>query len=106
MTLYMNFLFIFNAQNNVPIKNIGNEIGNDGTKALAESLKENTSLTNLYLGSGKTLLQSLIQSSPSMNNIEDEGIKFIANSVKANTALTNLNLGYKSIHPASFFPCC
>lgn len=41
-----------------------------------------------------------------MNNIEDEGIKFIANSVKANTALTNLNLGYKSIHPASFFPRC
>ena len=30
---------------------IGNEIGNEGAKALSEALKENTTLTKLHVGS-------------------------------------------------------
>jgi Ran GTPase-activating protein (RanGAP) involved in mRNA processing and transport len=54
-----------------------NSIGDDGAKAIAEALKDNTVLTTLYLG---------------YNSIGDDGAKAIAEALKVNTVLTSLDL--------------
>src|SRR5438270_45813 len=86
----------------------GNNIGRAGARALAESLKQNTTLTNLNLSCmselGNHSLQLrdgiklticaclLIPCSFSVNNIGGKGASALAESLKQNTTLTNLNL--------------
>ena len=60
----------------------GNEISDDGVKAIAEALKENTSVTNLDLRYTK---------------IGDDGAKAIAEALKKNTSVTNLDLSSNKI---------
>ena len=50
---------------------------NDGAKALADALKTNTSLTDLYLG---------------QNEIESEGATALADALKTNRSLKDLYL--------------
>jgi len=54
-----------------------NSIGDEGAKAIAEALKVNAVVTTLYL---------------TVNNIEDEGAKAIAEALKVNAVMTTLNL--------------
>ena len=56
----------------------GNNIGDEGAKAIGEALKENTSLTEIFL----------------WNNIGDEGGKAIGEALKVNTSLTMIDLNY------------
>ena len=51
----------------------GNNIGDEGGKAIGEALKVNTSLTEINLGD---------------NKIGDEGAKAIGEALKVNTSLT------------------
>jgi len=62
----------------------GNEIGDEGAKAIAEALKVNAVLTELRLGA---------------NNIGDDGAKVIAEALKVNAVLTKLSLWENSIGP-------
>ena len=55
----------------------GNNIGDEGAKAIGEALKVNTSLTEIYLDG---------------NNIGVEGGKAIGEALKVNTSLTEINL--------------
>ena len=55
----------------------GNNIGDEGGKAIGEALKVNTSLTKIYLDG---------------NNIGDEGAKAIGEALKVNTSLTEIYL--------------
>ena len=58
----------------------GNEIGDEGGKAIGEALKVNTSLTEIDLG---------------RNNIGDEGGKAIGEALKVNTSLTFIAFCFK-----------
>ena len=66
---------------------IGNGIGDEGAKAIGESLKINTSLTELYLSGDEKKWKKWIE-----NEIGDEGAKVISESLKINTSLTSLSL--------------
>ena len=55
----------------------GNNIGDEGAKAIGEALKVNTSLTKIDLGG---------------NNIGVEGGKAIGEALKVNTSLTKIYL--------------
>jgi Ran GTPase-activating protein (RanGAP) involved in mRNA processing and transport len=59
-----------------------NNIGEEGAKYIFEALKENKTLTLLHLG---------------CNSIGEEGAKYITESLKINTTLTNLDLGLNGI---------
>jgi hypothetical protein len=59
-----------------------NDIGDEGTKACAETLKYNKSITVLNLDS---------------NNISDEGLKALAIALRYNTTITNLILSRNKI---------
>ena len=63
-------------------KRIGNQIEYEGAKAISESLKINTSLNTLILGS--VLCDG--------NQIGDEGVKAISETLQINTSLSTLNL--------------
>src|SRR5947199_388058 len=86
----------------------GNNIGDEGVSVLAESLKQNTTLTNLnlefILELWELFFAAVSQNQAhylcifahslfiSVNNIGDEGTSALAESLKQNTTLTNLNL--------------
>ena len=59
-----------------------NSFGDEGARALAEALKVNNVLTDLNL---------------SRNSVCDEGARALAEALKVNSALTNLNLSHNSV---------
>ena len=74
---------------------IGNQIGDEGAQAISESLKINTSLTTLNLGSDKKIRNEKDRRNEKKwigNEIGYEGAKAISESLKINTTLTELNL--------------
>ena len=81
------YKLIYNIKSNLinSLNLPGNKIGDDGAKAIAEALKENTSVTNLDLSS---------------NAISDEGAKAIAEALKENTTITSLDLDENQIGAA------
>ena len=79
---------------------IDNDIGDEGAKAISESLKINTSLTELNLWSDEKIRNEKESKNEKNENEEwignhvgDEGAKTISESLKINTSLTELNLG-------------
>ncbi len=90
-----------------------NKIGARGAHALAESLKQNTTLTELNL---TCMLKTIIHACTTryssrpmraysylVNNICDEGARALAESLKQNTTLTELNLrGMLELHELLF----
>ena len=79
----------------------GNNIGDEGAKALAEALKVNQGLQDLNLTCRKNDTYYFISASlfpsfhwPSFigNNIGSEGAKALAEALKVNQSLQNLNL--------------
>src|SRR5438874_1794242 len=98
---YLIFAYSFSA----------NQIGDEGTRALAESLKENTSLTTLNLHCKLDRVDCYLQLRRGMqlmaytylnvaysfpaNQIGVEGARALAESLKENTSLTTLNLACK-----------
>ena len=96
-----------------------NSIGETGVKSLSESLKSNTTLTELNLSSEdkrkKTHKRhpSTIHSFSFLilstgNNIGDTGVSSLSESLKSNTTLNTLNLGSEDkrkkihrIHPST-----
>ena len=86
---------------------IENKIGAEGGRALVESLKQNTTLTQLNLESmskisvwlfklGGSIQLTRIFVHVSENDIGDEGARALAESLKQNATLTQLNLGSMS----------
>ena len=74
-----------------------NQIGDEGAKAIGESLKVNTSLTELYLHftRNKQMRSSYFFDNFIIHNkIEDEGGKAIGEALKTNKSLTSLDLDY------------
>ena len=76
----------------------GNEVGNEGTRALSEALKLNTTLDTLNLA-GAQLQQRKAQTKRGRitnhgteNQIDWEGAKELSKALKANTALVILEL--------------
>ena len=59
-----------------------NSIGDEGATALAEALKVNTTINDMYLGK---------------NSIGDEGATALAEALKVNTTITTLDLRNNSI---------
>src|SRR4051794_30882417 len=79
----------------------GNGIGSEGAQALAESLKQNTTLTQLHLEGMSELSEFMFScmsrdqpniSSYSGNGIGSERAQALAESLKQNTTLTQLHL--------------
>uniref|UniRef100_A0AAV1VEL9 Uncharacterized protein n=1 Tax=Peronospora matthiolae TaxID=2874970 RepID=A0AAV1VEL9_9STRA len=90
-----------------------NRITNTGATQLAEALKTNTSLENLYLSGNdigpagaRALAQALLQNTHlrslhlSGNNIGEEGACFLADGIAGNTVLRALYLGTNGIGAA------
>ena len=79
-------------------KRIDNEIGNEGAKRISESLKINTSLTELYLNGDEKIRKEEERTKWKEmkkwidNGIGTEGAKTISESLKINTSLTTLYL--------------
>lgn len=84
----------------------GNEVGTEGARAIAESPRTNTTVTELNLGvitigSFVLLLHThrhtriYHQSFAKVNDIEYEGIKSITETLKGMSSMTKLNLGVK-----------
>ena len=74
---------------------IDNGIGTEGVKTISESLKINTSLTDLNLGSDEKIWnekEKMKWNERIGNYIGYEGAKRISESLKINTSLTTLNL--------------
>ena len=77
---------------------IDNLIGDEGTKAISESLKINTSLTKLDLGGDEKIrhenerIEMKRNDKWIANSIGYEGAKRISESLKINTSLTELDL--------------
>ena len=73
---------------------LGNYIGDEGAKAIAETLKTNTSLTELTLNSDEDSDSNDMRTYFNVldNNIEDEGAKAVAEALKMNTSLTEFTL--------------
>ena len=77
---------------------IDNDIGNEGAKALRESLKINTSLTSVNLGGDEKIrnenerIEWKRNDKWIVNQIGDEGAKSVSESLKINTSLTELYL--------------
>ena len=72
-----------------------NEIGDEGTKAVSEILKKNTTLISLDLAcegkrKGNEKWEMLLFLAGT--KIEDEGAKSLSEMIKVNTTLTSLNL--------------
>lgn len=91
--------------------NTGNEIGNEGAHALAQSLKQNATLMVLDLGGMLGLHENLIIAmrrdiahdmricSCTANKIGAMGAYVLAESLRQNTTLTELNLpGVLELH--------
>ncbi|HJD55253.1 MAG TPA: hypothetical protein LFW21_01065 [Rickettsia endosymbiont of Pyrocoelia pectoralis] len=87
------------------LKFYANQIGDEGTKLIADSLKANSTLTTLDLGinqigaKGVKLIADSLKVNSTLtkldlviNKIKDEGAKLIANSLEVNSTLTNLCL--------------
>ena len=78
---------------------IVNQIGFEGAKTISESLKINTSLTELYLGGDEKIRNEKERTKWNEmkewidNQIGDEGAETISESLKINTSLTALDLG-------------
>ena len=68
----------------------GNNIGDEGAKAIAESLKINNSINSINLGNLYKLIYYIYIGS---NNIGNEGAKAIAESLKINNSIYSINLG-------------
>src|SRR5579859_5118575 len=92
----------------------GNKIGSEGALALAESLKQNTTLTNLNLESTSELsglmfcMRVVILISGMfclVNEIGYEGALALAESLKQNTTLANLILSCTSESNGHMFAC-
>ena len=83
-------------------KRIDNQIGDEGAKSISESLKINTSLTQLELGGDEDLYEMKGRKKERRkeqrnkkeidNDIGDEGAKSISKSLKINSSLTELDL--------------
>ena len=71
-------------------------MGIEGAKTISESLKINTSLTTLDLGSDERIRKEKVEMKWNDkwkgNEIGDEGTQAISESLKINTSLTSLNL--------------
>eukprot|EP00984_Skeletonema_dohrnii_P008654 scaffold3211_cov91-Skeletonema_dohrnii-CCMP3373.AAC.7 len=89
---------------------LDNKIGKEGAIALAEALKENTTLTTLTLGwngidkEGAIALAEALKENTTLtalklenNFIDNEGAIALAEALKENTTLTSLNLEYNEI---------
>ena len=77
---------------------IDNEIEDEGAKTISESLKINTSLTELYLNGDEKIRKEERTKWKEMkewidNKIGDEGAKSISEALKINTSLNTLILG-------------
>ena len=78
---------------------IVNYLGTEGAKTISESLKVNTSLTELNLGCDEKIRKEKERTKWKEmkkwidNEIGTEGAKTISESLKINTSLTELNLG-------------
>src|SRR3954469_14202228 len=84
---------------------LDNNIGSEGAQALAESLKQNTTLTQLNLSSMSELGGSIVCMFPVRSSwffiylvtgIGSEEAQALAESLKQNTTLTQLNLSSMS----------
>ena len=75
-----------------------NEIGNEGTTYLAESLKINSTLTSLNLGGKLFHLFEISHSWKQANNIGNEGTSYLAESLKINSTLIELIIHCKLFH--------
>ena len=88
----------WNERRNEKEEWIVNQIGDEGAKRISESLKINTSLTELDLGSDEKIRNKREKMKWSEmkewidNQIGNEGAKTISESLKINTSLTELNL--------------
>jgi len=81
----------------IPYKWTGNEIGDSGANEISESLKVNTTLTELYLGSDEEERNEKEEKRNRRNKRTDnrigaEGASKVSESLKVNTTLTELNL--------------
>ena len=77
-----------------------NRIGNEGTKAISEVLKKNTTLTSLNVfcnGKRKTNEKERARDNGYVvdNEIGDEGAKSMSEMLKTNTTLKTLNMQCK-----------
>ena len=75
-----------------------NIIGDEGAIQISESLKTNTTLTELNLDCGNKQMKELKWNTNlikqwTVNQIGAEGAKKISESLKTNTTLTSLDLG-------------
>ena len=80
-----------------------NQIGNEGTSYLAESLKINSTLTSLNLYGKLFHLFEIISQLETGNQIGKEGTSYLAESLKVNSTLTSLNLSGKLFHLFELF---
>ena len=75
---------------------IDNEIGVEGGKTISETLKINTSLTELYLGGDEKIWNEKERRNEKEERIDNriryEGAQSISESLKINTSLTTLYL--------------
>ena len=77
-----------------------NKIGDTGATSLSESLKSNTTLTELNLGCEDkrrhkrhpSTVHYFLFSSPTGNDIGETGVSSLSESLKSNSTLTELNL--------------
>ena len=78
-----------------------NEIGAEGTRALSEALKTNTTLQSLHLSSeqeesdedGRIADIANNQHQQSGNEMRVEGARILSEALQANTTLQSLNMG-------------
>lgn len=71
-----------------------NNIGPDGGKTICDSLKENSSITNLCIGY-KFILNRIKKFNDYKNNkFGDLGAKAISEALKTNETITKLDLGF------------
>lgn len=70
----------------------GNDIGVDGSRTIAETLKINKTLTELNLGETQRDITLIVTLQVAGNIIRNEGSKAISESLKSNISLTELNL--------------
>src|SRR4051812_27596082 len=108
------FVFACMWQDQANIFYSGNGIGSEGAQALAESLKQNTTLTQLDLSSMSELSEFMFAcmwqdqsniSSYSENGVGFEGAQALAESLKQNTTLTQLDLYSMSELSEFMFAC-
>lgn len=71
---------------------VGNNIGKEGAKSLADALKKNISLKSIDLSGHYVLLNTILNLLVVENNIGNEGAKTFEEILKKNKTITELGL--------------